>query len=217
MKQEFPLKSGFRINQINIMISGISHTIEEEIPMKAFWKAIWAIALGVASLIIAEFLPVSLLTPLANDLGITEGLAGQTISATADAALISSCLITPITRRLDRRWVLLSFCVLQIVSCLIVYFSPNFPLLLIGRVLLGIGIGGFWAMSAATAMRLVPAESIPKALSIIFGAVSIATVIAAPMGSFLGAHMSWRYVFLITGGMGLIAFDKHNSKSDNQP
>jgi hypothetical protein len=35
-------------------------------------------------------------------------------------------------------------------------------------------------------MRLVPARTVPKALSVIFGAVSIALVIAAPLGSFLG-------------------------------
>jgi DHA1 family purine ribonucleoside efflux pump-like MFS transporter len=41
-------------------------------------------------------------------------------------------------------------------------------------------------MSASLTMRLVPARTVPKALSVIFGAVSIALVIAAPLGSFLG-------------------------------
>jgi predicted MFS family arabinose efflux permease len=47
-----------------------------------------------------------------------------------------------------------------------------------GRLLLGIAIGGFWAMSTATAMRLVPADKVPKALAVIFSSVSIATVVA---------------------------------------
>jgi predicted MFS family arabinose efflux permease len=169
------------------------------------WNAVYALALAVAALITAEFLPVSLLTPMAKDLNITEGVAGQTISATAIAAMIASLLVAMLTKGLNRKWVLLSFSLLQIVSNLLVVLAPNFTLLLLGRVLLGIGLGGFWAMSAATAMRLVPKASVPKALSIIFGALSIATVVAAPMGSFLGGLIGWRNVFLIAAAVGVIA------------
>ncbi len=169
------------------------------------WNAVWSLAIGVAGLITAEFLPVSLLTPMAADLGITEGAAGQTISLTAGAAMVTSLFITALTQRFDRRWVLLSFCLLQIASNLVVAFAPGFAVLLFGRLLLGIGIGGFWTMSAATALRLVPAERVPKALSLIFGAVSVATVIAAPMGSFLGTFLGWRSVFLVAGALGVIA------------
>jgi predicted MFS family arabinose efflux permease len=169
------------------------------------WNAVYALALAVAALITAEFLPVSLLTPMAKDLNITEGVAGQTISATAIAAMIASLLVAMLTKGLNRKWVLLSFSLLQIISNILVVFAPNFALLLLGRVLLGIGLGGFWAMSAATAMRLVPKELVPKALSIIFGALSIATVVAAPMGSFLGGLIGWRNVFLIAAAVGVIA------------
>ncbi|WP_162926971.1 MFS transporter [Flavobacterium psychrotrophum] len=129
----------------------------------------------------------------------------KTISFTAIAAMITSLFVTVVTQRLDRRHVLLSFCLLQVLSNLLVVFAPSFALLLLGRILLGIGLGGFWAMSAATAMRLVPEHLVPKALSIIFGSLSVATVVAAPMGSFLGAHIGWRNVFLIAAAIGLIA------------
>lgn len=49
-----------------------------------------------------------------------------------------------------------------------VAFADSLAFLLLGRLLLGIAIGGFWAMSTATAMRLVPAAHVPKALAIIF-------------------------------------------------
>jgi predicted MFS family arabinose efflux permease len=52
-------------------------------------------------------------------------------------------------------------------------------------------------MAAATAMRLVPNLLVPKALSIVFGAISLATVAAAPLGSYLGTQFRWRAVFLI--------------------
>lgn len=59
-------------------------------------------------------------------------------------------------------------------------------------------------MSASLTMRLVPARTVPKALSVIFGAVSIALVIAAPLGSFLGGIIGWRNVFNAAALMGVI-------------
>ncbi|MCB2411075.1 MFS transporter [Hymenobacter lucidus] len=177
-----------------------------ELAPKPAWNAVFAMALGVAGLITSEFLPVSLLTPMARDLAVSEGVAGQAISVTAVVAMLASLLIAVVTRRLDRRWVLLSFSVLQVLSNALVAFAPNFLVLTIGRILLGVAIGGFWAMSAAVAMRLVPAKDVPKALSTIFGAVSVATVVAAPLGSFLGGLLGWRLVFELAAGLGVLSF-----------
>lgn len=120
------------------------------------WIAVYAISLAVAGLISSEFLPVSILTPIAKDLNVTEGIAGQAISITALIAMFSSLFTAMLTKTIDRRWVLLSFSVLQIISNLLVAFSPSFWVLMVGRVFLGVAVGGFWAMSTPTAMRLVP-------------------------------------------------------------
>ncbi len=73
------------------------------VPAKPAWKAVWSLALGVFGLITAEFLPASLLTPMAQSLGISEGLAGQTVTATALVALVTGLLITSATKSIDRR------------------------------------------------------------------------------------------------------------------
>ena len=67
------------------------------------WAAVGSMALGVFSLVTAEFLPASLLTPVAADFRISEGAAGQTVTATAAFALLSSLLVTAVIRNLDRR------------------------------------------------------------------------------------------------------------------
>lgn len=64
-----------------------------------------------------------------------------------------------------------------------------------GRALIGIVIGGFWSMSAATAMRLVPESQVPRALAIFNGGNALATTIAAPLGSFLSQYIGWRGAF----------------------
>ncbi|HDG1680453.1 TPA: MFS transporter [Kluyvera ascorbata] len=178
---------------------------ESSAPAKPAWRAVWSLGLGVFGLITAEFLPASLLTPMASSLGVTEGVAGQTVTATALVALVTGLLITSATKSIDRRWVLMFFTFLQIVSSLLVAFAPSLQVLLMGRLLLGVAIGGFWAMSTATAMRLVPARDVPKALSIIFAGVSIATVVAAPLGSFLGSLIGWRNVFILCVVPGVLA------------
>ncbi|WP_276643575.1 purine ribonucleoside efflux pump NepI [Siccibacter turicensis] len=169
------------------------------------WSAVFAVAFCVACLITVEFLPVSLLTPMAQELGISEGLAGQSVTVTAFVAMFASLFITRIIGTTDRRYVVILFSVLLTLSCLLVSFAHSFTVLLLGRACLGLALGGFWAMSASLTMRLVPARTVPKALSVIFGAVSIALVIAAPLGSFFGGIIGWRHVFNAAAVMGLIS------------
>lgn len=148
------------------------------------------------ALVSFEFMPVSLLTPIATDLHLSEGQAGQAISACALAALITSLTLTRTIGDIDRRRVLLALAVLTIISAAVVAFAPNFPMLLVGRALVGIALGGFWSLSAATAMRLVPAPSVPKALAIVNAGPALASTVAAPIGSFLGGLLGWRGAFL---------------------
>jgi predicted MFS family arabinose efflux permease len=169
------------------------------------WGAVVSMSLGVFGLVGAEFLPASLLTPMAAELGVTEGMAGQAVTATAAVALITSLFIAAATRRINRRSVLLGLSILLILSNLLVAIAPNLPLLLAGRILLGIALGGFWTLSAATMMRLVPERDVPKALSILFSGVSAATIFAAPMGSYLGDVAGWRTVFLAAASLGVLA------------
>src|SRR5215212_1728222 len=159
------------------------------------WGAVFALTLCVSTLIASEFMPVSLLTPIASDLHVTEGQAGQAISISGVFAVVTSLLIASATRRVDRRRLLLSLTGLMLVSGLIVALAPNFFVLMVGRALLGVVIGGFWSMSTATVMRLVPEQDVPRALALLNGGNALATIVAAPLGSFLGQYIGWRGSF----------------------
>ena len=172
---------------------------------EAHWGGVISMSLGVFSLVTAEFLPSSLLTPMAGSLHISEGMAGQAVTATAIVALITSLLLSALIRDLNRRLVLIGFSVLLIASNLIVASAPGFAAILLGRILLGIALGGFWTLSAAMVMRMVPEDAIPRALAVLFMGVSAATVFAVPVGSYLGAVIGWRNVFVAAAGLGLLA------------
>lgn len=153
------------------------------------WGAVLAMSLATFALVASEFMPVSLLTPLAADLQITEGQAGQGISVSGLFALLTSLLIAGVAARVERKRLLLALTVLMIVSGTVVALAPNYPVFTLGRALIGVAIGGFWSLSAATAMRLVPEPQVPRALAIVNGGNALATVIAAPLGSFVGGLM----------------------------
>lgn len=161
----------------------------------AAWGGVLAMSLCAFALVASEFMPVSLLTPIAADLHVTEGQAGQAISVSGAFALLTSLFISSLAGRLDRKALLLSLAFLVIVSGTVVAFAPNYLTFMAARALIGMAIGGFWSMSAATAMRLVPNHHVPRALSILNGGNALASVLAAPLGSFLGAIIGWRGAF----------------------
>jgi len=160
------------------------------------WSAIGSMSMCVALLIASEFMPVSLLTPIAADLHITEGMAGQAISVSGAFAVATSLFITAIASRLDRRTVLLSLTSVMLASLLLIAIAPSYVALMGARALLGITVGGFWALSTATVMRLVPEDSVPKALGALYAGNAVATTFAAPIGSYFGSLLGWRRVFL---------------------
>jgi predicted MFS family arabinose efflux permease len=186
------------------MLSDASSVDGESHRSTPSWSAVFALSLGAFALVSSEFMPVSLLTPIARDLGITEGQAGQAISVSGAFAVITSLFISSIAGRLDRKRLLLSLTMLVIVSGSVVALAPSYTVYMIGRAFLGIAIGGFWSMSAATAMRLVPNEQVPKALAIFNGGNALATVIAAPLGSFLGSVIGWRGAFFLVVPLAVI-------------
>src|SRR3954471_9013361 len=169
------------------------------------WAGVLSLAMGVFGLVTAEFLPASLLTPIAADLGVTNGAAGQTVTATAVIGTFAGIFMPILTRNLDRRLVMWSLTSLLVVSSLLAAFATDLAMLLGARLLLGVGIGGFWSMMAAMAMRLVPERLLPRALSIVFTGVSVATVSAAPIGAYLGDLFGWRTVFALSAAIGVLA------------
>ena len=168
--------------------------LEDKQPAAA-WGAVLSMALCVATLIASEFMPVSLLTPMAEGLHASEGQTGQAISISGLFAIVTSLLVTTVAGKIDRKQVLIAMTGLMLVSLELVAAAPNFAVLMIGRALLGVCVGGFWALATSVIMRLVPESDVPRALALMFGGQAIAAAFAAPVGSYLGGMFGWREVF----------------------
>lgn len=183
-----------------------STTLSSPAENRHAWGAVFAMSLAAFALVAAEFLPVSLLTPIAANLHISEGQAGQAISISGAFALLTSLCIPSLAGRIDRKVLLLTLTLLMIISGTVTALAPNYLMFMVGRALLGVAIGGFWSMSAATAMRLVDARHVPRALAILNGGNALASVLAAPLGSFLGSIIGWRWAFFCVVPVATIAF-----------
>ena len=100
---------------------------------RAHWSGVLAMTLCVFVLIASEFMPVSLLTPIAGDLHITEGLAGQGIALSGALAVLTSLTISRLTGSLDRKWLLLGLTALMAASGVIIATASSFPVLYAGQ------------------------------------------------------------------------------------
>lgn len=161
----------------------------------AHWGGVIAMSFGAFALVASEFMPVSLLTPMAADLQVSEGAVGQGIAISGLFAVLTSLSISSLAGSLNRKTLLLALAALMGASGALIALAPGYLPFMIGRAFIGVVIGGFWSLSAATAIRLVPAAKVPRALAIVNGGNALATVLAAPLGSYLGSIIGWRGAF----------------------
>jgi predicted MFS family arabinose efflux permease len=173
---------------------------------KSAWLGVWAIALGAFALVVTEFLPVGLLSGISRDLNISEGAAGLTVTSTAILGFLAAPLTAIVIGRLDRRLVLLGLTGLLIISSVLSSIAPHFWVLLLARIILGVGVGGFWAISITAAAKLVPENKVHKASSLVFAGISVGSVVSVPAGSFIGAHYDWRIAFVAASVLAVAVF-----------
>src|ERR1700709_346045 len=75
---------------------------------QASWSGVFAMTLCVFALIASEFMPVSLLTPMAADLHVSEGLAGRGIAISGAFAVVASLFISALAGSMNRKTLLLA-------------------------------------------------------------------------------------------------------------
>ena len=100
--------------------------------------------LCVFALIASEFMPVSLLTPIASELRVSEGWAGYGIAISGAFAVLTSLSISILAGSMNRKTLLLALTGLMAISGAVVALAPNYWIYMAGRALIGVVIGGFW-------------------------------------------------------------------------
>ncbi len=168
------------------------------------WLAVVAVAAGTFTVVTSEMLPVGLLTPIGDALDVSEGTAGLTLTVTGIVGALSAPLVTSAVGRLDRRLVLCALMALLTAANVLAAWSPNFAVMMVARVLIGIGMGGVWSLAGGLAVRLVPAKSAGPATSMVFSGIAVASVLGVPAGTYIGEWAGWREAFLAIAGLALV-------------
>ncbi|MFJ3876394.1 MFS transporter [Streptomyces sp. NPDC090077] len=163
------------------------------------WLAVSAVMLGIFSIVTTEILPIGLLTTIGSDFAVSDGMAGLMLTMPGLLAAISAPVVTVATAHVDRRLMLCAFTFLLAVANFLAAAAPDYWLVLVSRVIVGVVIGGFWSIGAGLAERLVPAASVGRATSVIFAAVPLGSVLGVPAGTFIGDLAGWRTAFTVMG------------------
>ncbi|MEV4254267.1 MFS transporter, partial [Spirillospora sp. NPDC049652] len=177
----------------------------ERTRQRSRWRAVGAVALGTFLLVTAEQLPIGLLTSVGSALSVSEGTAGLMVTVPSLVAAVAAPLVPVLVGGMDRRLLLLGLMALMTVANVASALAPDFAVLVASRVLVGVAIGGFWAIASGLAVRLVAPASVPRATAIIFGGVGAANVFGVPLGTLLGGFSGWRIAFATLSGLALVA------------
>ncbi|MEU5867159.1 MFS transporter [Nonomuraea sp. NPDC047529] len=186
----------------------MTQTLTTQATRPAFraWAGVAAITASLFVFLTTELMPVGLLTPLSEDLGISVGVAGLMVTLQGVSAGLGVPFIVAWSRRVNRRVLLSVLLVVLALGNLVTGLAPNYTVILTARLLLGFASGVFWAIGVSMAMRLVPERQANRAAAVVMSGISIATVVGIPLGTFLESLTDWRTTFLIWSGLSALVF-----------
>ncbi|MGI5157874.1 MFS transporter [Microbispora sp. CA-102843] len=170
------------------------------------WLGVAAITASLFVFLTTELMPVGLLTPVSASLRISVGAAGLMVTLYGVSAGLGVPFIVAWTRRVNRRVLLSTLLAILTLGNTITAISPNYPLVLTTRLIMGFASGVFWAIGVSMAMRLVPERHASRAAAIVMSGISIAAVVGIPLGTALESLTSWRTTFLIWAGLSALVF-----------
>jgi DHA1 family chloramphenicol resistance protein-like MFS transporter len=167
--------------------------------------AVYILGLAIFAQGTSELMLAGLLPELATDLEVSIPAAGLLISAFAVGMLIGAPVLAVVTLRWPRRTALLVFLAIFALAHVAGALTPNYQLLLATRVVGAFVYAGFWAVAAVTAVGLVPVTSRAKAMSVVAGGLTIATIVGLPAGTVIGQHLGWRAAFWTVAALSTLA------------
>jgi predicted MFS family arabinose efflux permease len=170
-------------------------------PIALFALTISAFAIGTT-----EFVIVGLLPTIAADLGVSLPSAGLLVSLYALGVAVGAPLLTALSGKLPRKFLLLALMVLFTAGNLLAWQAPGYAALIVARVLTGLAHGVFFSIGSTIATSLVPKEKAASAIAIMFTGLTVALVTGVPLGTFIGQHFGWRETFLAVSALGVLAF-----------
>jgi DHA1 family chloramphenicol resistance protein-like MFS transporter len=158
-------------------------------------RAVYLLGLAIFAQGTSELMLAGLLPEISTDLDVSIPAAGLLISAFAIGMLVGAPILAVTTLRWSRRAAMLSFLAIFVLTHVAGALTSSYGVLLATRVAGAFVYAGFWAVASVTAIELAGPEARAKAMSILAGGLTVATIIPLPAGTLLGQHLGWRSAF----------------------
>ncbi|BBH46085.1 MFS transporter [Pseudomonas sp. KU43P] len=165
--------------------------------------AVWVLTLSAFAIGTAEFVIAGILLQVAKSVGISDGDAGNLITAYALAIVIGGPLLTLYLARFDRKRVLIGLMVLFTVGNLVSALTNDYGVLLLSRVVTGLAQGPFYGIGAVVATRMVAKDMAGRAVGQMFAGLTLANVLGVPAGAWIGNAYGWSTTFWAVAVLGL--------------
>ena len=164
-----------------------------------------ALALGSFGIGLTEFVIAGLLPQVGRSLAVSEAAAGWLISGYALTVAVGAMVVTAVTAALPRKPVLVGLVALFVVGNLLSALAPNYPVMLLGRVVAALCHGSFFGLGSLVARRMVAPERASRAVAVMFAGLTVANVLGVPFGALVGERWGWRATFWAITGIGVVA------------
>ncbi|MGS3174847.1 MFS transporter [Aeromonas sanarellii] len=167
--------------------------------------ALFALTLSAFAIGTTEFVIVGLIPTIADQLHVLLPSAGLLVSLYALGVAIGAPVLTALTGKLPRKWLLVGLMALFTAGNLLAWQAPGYESLIVARVLTGLAHGVFFSVGSTIATGLVPKEKAASAIAIMFSGLTVALVTGVPLGTWIGQQFGWRETFLVVSALGVIA------------
>lgn len=137
----------------------------------------------------SEFMPIGLLTDIAQTFSITQTQAGAMITIYSWAVMLLSLPLMILASKYNLKKVLLTTLFLFGLGQAISAISMNFAILILGRLVVACAHAVFWSIASVIAVRLVNEDKREFAMSMIVTGTSVAMIAGLPLGRMIGLWM----------------------------
>ena len=160
-------------------------------------------AITVGSLNTAQLGPF--IPDIADDLGQSVPLVGQAATAFFVVTALGGLIIGPYADHYGHRRVLMFGLILSAISAVSGGLAPNYPILLLTRVVGGLGMAATVGVVFAIASSRYEGEVRLRALSILTGSFALIGIVGIPMLTGLSAWIEWRGAWIFVGLLAVMA------------
>lgn len=154
----------------------------------------------------SEFMPIGLLSDIANDLNISDARAGMLISVYAWVVALMSLPLMIIVSKMELKRLLLTIIAVFVLSHVASALAEGYYTLMLSRIGVACSHAIFWSIVSPLAVRIVPDDKRAFALSMVATGSSIAMVVGLPLGRVVGLYLGWRMTFLSIGVISALIF-----------